>query len=88
MGELHLEVVLSRLATDFGVEVNQGQPQVAYKEALTRPYTYCKLYRKQTGGSGSYAEILFELGPGEVNQPGLAFVNATTGGAIPKEFIR
>lgn len=87
MGELHLEVALSRLATDFGVAVNQGQPQVAYREALTRPYTYCKLYRKQTGGSGSYAEILFELGPGELNKPGLTFVNATTGGAIPKEFI-
>jgi elongation factor G len=87
MGELHLEVAVSRLATDFGVDVNQGQPQVAYKEAFTRRITHRKLYKRQNGGSGSFAEIVFEIGPGEAGKTGLVFVNAISGGTIPKEFI-
>jgi elongation factor G len=87
MGELHLEVALSRLSTDFGVEVQPGPPQVAYREALGRPATHRKLYKRQNGGSGSFADITFTLEPGEPGKEGLEFVNAVTGGAIPREFV-
>jgi len=87
MGELHLEVALSRLESDFGVAVNKGQPQIAYQEALSETINYRKLYKKQNGGNGSFAEIYFELGPSTQEKPGLEFVNAISGGSIPREFV-
>jgi elongation factor G len=87
MGELHLEVVLEKLATEYEVEVNKGQPQIAYKEILTQAVLHKEVFKKQNGGPGSYAEIHFELSPREQNVPGLEFVDEIKGGAIPKEFI-
>ncbi|MBC7571701.1 MAG: elongation factor G [Spirosoma sp.] len=92
MGELHLEIIIDRMRREFKVEVNQGAPQVAYKEKLTKSVEHREVYKKQTGGRGKFADILFELGPrGEdengVVQPGLDFVNGIVGGVIPREFI-
>lgn len=87
MGELHLEVVLEKLATDYHVEVNKGTPQVAYKEQLTRSVDHHERLVKQSGGSGTYADIRFELSPREDGLPGLQFVNEIRGGVIPNEFI-
>jgi elongation factor G len=87
MGELHLEIIIDRMRREFNVEVNQGAPQVAYKEALTKTTTHREVYKKQTGGRGKFADINFDLGPREDGKPGLEFVNAIVGGVIPKEFI-
>ncbi|OQP67264.1 elongation factor G [Niastella vici] len=87
MGELHLEVVLEKLATEYQVEVNKGQPQIAYKEIFTQAVLHREIFKKQNGGSGNYAEIHFELSPREQDLPGLEFINEIKGGAIPKEFI-
>lgn len=87
MGELHLEVVMEKLATEYQVEINKGQPQIAYKEVFTRPVEHKEVYRKQNGGSGNFAEIVFELSPREDGKTGLEFVNEIKGGAIPREFI-
>ncbi|WP_027000307.1 elongation factor G [Eisenibacter elegans] len=87
MGELHLEIILDRLQREFKVEVNQGAPQVAYKESLTGTVEHKEVYKKQSGGKGKFADIVFELGPREDNQPGLQFVNDIVGGVIPREFI-
>lgn len=87
MGELHLEVVLEKLASGYGVEISKGQPQVAYREVLTQPVLHRELLKKQTGGNGSYADIHFELSPPANGVAGLEFVNDIKGGAIPKEFI-
>jgi len=87
MGELHLEIIIDRLKREFKVEINQGAPQVAYKEALTQRVEHREVYKKQTGGRGKFADIIFEIGPREDNKPGLEFVNQIVGGAIPKEFI-
>lgn len=87
MGELHLEVVLEKLASDYEVEVNKGAPQVAYKEQLTAKVVHHERLIKQSGGSGSYADIRFELSPREDDLPGLQFVNEIKGGVIPNEFI-
>lgn len=87
MGELHLEIIIDRLKREFKLEINQGAPQVAYKEALTASVEYKEVYKKQTGGRGKFADIVFELGPRADNQLGLEFVNKIVGGAIPKEFI-
>jgi elongation factor G len=87
MGELHLEIIIDRMRREFNVEVNQGAPQVAYKEAITKNTTHREVYKKQTGGRGKFADINFELGPREDGKPGLEFVNAIVGGVIPKEFI-
>lgn len=87
MGELHLEIIIDRMKREFNVEVNQGAPQVAYKEALTKTTTHREVYKKQTGGRGKFADINFDLGPREDGKPGLEFVNAIVGGVIPKEFI-
>ena len=87
MGELHLEVVLEKLATNYHVEISKGQPQIAYKELFTQAIEHKEVYSKQNGGSGSFAEIIFELSPREDGQAGLEFVNEVTGGAIPREFI-
>jgi elongation factor G len=87
MGELHLEIILDRLKREFKVEVNQGAPQVAYKETLTKVVEHREVYKKQTGGRGKFADINFEIGPADEGKTGLEFVNAIVGGAIPKEFI-
>lgn len=87
MGELHLEVVLEKLAAEFQVEVNKGKPQIAYKEIFTQAVAHQEVFKKQNGGSGNFAEINFELSPREDNLPGLEFINDIKGGAIPREFI-
>jgi elongation factor G len=87
MGELHLDIIVDRLKREFKVEVNQGQPQVEYKEAITRPADHREVYKKQTGGRGKFADIVFTLEPTEEGKPGLEFVNEIKGGNIPKEFI-
>ncbi len=90
MGELHLEIIIDRLRREFKVEINQGAPQVAYKEALTTTVEHKEVYKKQTGGRGKFADILFEIGPRELgpeDKPGLEFVNDIVGGVIPREFI-
>jgi elongation factor G len=87
MGELHLEVVLEKLASQYHLEINKGQPQIAYKEIFTKAVTHREVYKKQNGGSGNYADIEFELSPKEDDTPGLEFINEVKGGAIPKEFI-
>ena len=87
MGELHLEIIIDRLRREFKVEINQGAPQVAYKEAITESVEHKEVYKKQTGGRGKFADIVFEMGPREDNAPGLKFDNNVVGGAIPKEFI-
>ncbi|MDO1448488.1 elongation factor G [Rhodocytophaga aerolata] len=87
MGELHLEIIIDRMRREFNVEINQGAPQVAYKEALTKSFTHREVYKKQTGGRGKFADISFEISPREDGKPGLEFVNAIVGGVIPREFI-
>jgi len=90
MGELHLEISIDRLKREFKVEINQGAPQVAYKEALTKSVEHKEVYKKQTGGRGKFADIVFEIGPRELgpeDKPGLEFENDIVGGAIPREFI-
>jgi len=94
MGELHLEIIIDRMKREFKVEINQGAPQVAYKEALFASIEHKETYKKQTGGKGKFADIVFELGPKdpdpETNEikAGLEFVNGIVGGVIPKEFIQ
>lgn len=87
MGELHLEIIVDRLRREFKVEVNQGAPQVAYKEAVTKPFKHREIYKKQTGGRGKFADIVIEVGPIDEGKEGLQFVNEITGGNIPREFI-
>jgi elongation factor G len=89
MGELHLEVIVDRLRREFKVECNQGAPQVAYKEAITKMFTHREVYKKQTGGRGKFADIQFEIGPADSDwdKDGLQFVNDVVGGNIPREFI-
>jgi elongation factor G len=90
MGELHLEIIIDRLKREFKVEINQGAPQVAYKEALTTTVEHKEVYKKQTGGRGKFADIVFEIGPRDMQEgdkPGLEFVNDIVGGVIPREFI-
>jgi elongation factor G len=91
MGELHLEIIIDRLKREFKVEINQGAPQVAYKEALTKSVEHKEVYKKQTGGRGKFADIVFEIGPRELKEgdkDGLEFVNDIVGGVIPREFIQ
>ncbi|MDL2319931.1 elongation factor G [Alistipes sp. OttesenSCG-928-B03] len=88
MGELHLEIIVDRLKREFGVEINQGQPQVNYKEALTGTVQHREVFKKQTGGRGKFADIQFEIGPAdEKDFQGLQFVDQVKGGNIPKEYI-
>lgn len=89
MGELHLEIIIDRLKREFKVECNQGAPQVAYKETITKNFTHREVYKKQTGGRGKFADIQFELGPADEDfkGEGLQFVNEIVGGSIPREFI-
>jgi elongation factor G len=87
MGELHLDIIVDRLKREFKVEVNQGQPQVEYKEALTATADHREVYKKQTGGRGKFADIVFTIEPAEEGKTGLEFVNEIKGGNIPKEYI-
>ncbi len=86
MGELHLEIIVDRLKREFKVEVNQGQPQVSYREALTSNAEHREVYKKQTGGRGKFADIQIEVGPADKGE-GFEFVDEIKGGNIPKEFI-
>lgn len=87
MGELHLDIIMDRLRREFNVEVNQGRPEVAYKEAITQTVQHHEVYKKQTGGKGKFADILFEIGPADDGVKGLQFINEVKGGNIPKEYI-
>ncbi len=87
MGELHLEIIVDRLKREFKVEINQGAPQVSYKETITQAVNHREVYKKQSGGRGKFADIQFELTPGASDKPGLEFINEIVGGSIPKEFI-
>ena len=87
MGELHLDIIIDRLKREFKVECNQGAPQVSYKEAITMPVEHRHVFKKQTGGRGKFADIIFRMEPGEEGKEGLVFVNEVKGGNIPKEFI-
>ena len=87
MGELHLDIILDRLKREFGVEVNSGRPQVAYKEAFTQTIQHREVYKKQTGGKGKFADIEFTMGPADAGVMGLQFVDNTKNGVIPREYI-
>jgi len=91
MGELHLEIIVDRLRREFKVEINQGAPQVAYKEAITSTVEHREVYKKQTGGRGKFADIYIELGPVDADwdftKGDLQFINEIHGGSIPREFI-
>ena len=87
MGELHLDIIVDRLKREFGVEINQGAPQVNYKEALTKTVQHREVFKKQTGGRGKFADIIFEIGPASEGKVGLEFVDEVKGGNIPKEYI-
>ncbi|MDR5591750.1 elongation factor G [Christiangramia sp. SM2212] len=89
MGELHLEIIIDRMKREFKVEVNVGEPQVEYKEAVRRPADHREVYKKQSGGRGKFADIVFELGPvdEDFEGNGLQFIDSIKGGRIPKEFV-
>ena len=88
MGELHLEIIVDRLKREFKVDVNQGAPQVSYREAITSPIEHREVYKKQSGGRGKFADIYVKISPQEdTEKTGLEFVNSIKGGNIPKEFI-
>ncbi|MGN0195260.1 MAG: elongation factor G [Candidatus Cryptobacteroides sp.] len=87
MGELHLDIIVDRLRREFGVEINQGAPQVNYKETITKPVQHREVFKKQSGGRGKFADIIVEIGPADEGATGLQFENVVKGGNIPKEFI-
>ncbi len=89
MGELHLDILIDRMKREFKVEVNVGEPQVEYKEALTNAASHREVYKKQTGGRGKFADIIFDISPADEDfeGEGLQFVNEVKGGNVPKEFI-
>ncbi|WP_452221471.1 elongation factor G [Lacinutrix salivirga] len=87
MGELHLDIIVDRLKREFKVEVNQGQPQVEYKEAITASADHREVYKKQSGGRGKFADIVFTIEPADEGVEGLQFESVIKGGNIPKEFI-
>lgn len=93
MGELHLDIILDRMRREFKVEVNQGAPQVAYKEAFTMQVTHREVFKKQSGGRGKFADIQFEIGPADAEfladekNGNYQFINDIFGGSIPKEFV-
>jgi len=87
MGELHLDIIVDRLRREFGVEINQGAPQVNYKESITGTVQHREVFKKQTGGRGKFADIIFEIGPADEGKTGLQFENVVKGGNIPKEFV-
>jgi elongation factor G len=87
MGELHLEILVDRLRREFKVECNQGAPQVAYKEAISKKVELREVFKKQTGGRGKFADIIIEVEPADEGVTGLQFIDKVKGGRIPKEFI-
>ena len=87
MGELHLDIIVDRLRREFGVEINQGAPQVNYKEAVTKPVQHREVFKKQTGGRGKFADIIVEIGPADEGVTGLQFIDEVKGGNVPREFI-
>mgnify|MGYP004506431809 FL=1 len=87
MGELHLDIIMDRIRREFNVECNQGAPQVAYKEAITSSCQHREVFKKQSGGRGKFADILFTLSPADEGVKGLQFINEVKGGNVPKEFI-
>jgi elongation factor G len=87
MGELHLDVIVDRLKREFKVEVNQGQPQVEYKEAITAAADHREVYKKQSGGRGKFADIVFTMEPAEEGFQGLQFESTIKGGNVPREFV-
>ncbi|MDX2414964.1 MAG: EF-Tu/IF-2/RF-3 family GTPase, partial [Bacteroidales bacterium] len=87
MGELHLDILIDRLKREFKIECNQGRPQVAYKEAITRSYEHREVFKKQTGGRGKFADIQFEISPADEGVTGLQFIDKVKGGNVPREFI-
>ena len=78
---------MDRLKREFGVEISQGAPQVNYKESLKSKVQHREVFKKQTGGRGKFADIIFEIGPAEEGKMGLEFVDVVKGGNIPKEYI-
>ena len=87
MGELHLDIIVDRLRREFGVDINQGAPQVNYKEAITTSFQLREVFKKQTGGRGKFADIIVNVSPADEGVTGLQFINSVKGGNIPKEFI-
>ena len=87
MGELHLDIIVDRLRREFGVDINQGAPQVNYKEAITQTIQHREVFKKQTGGRGKFADIIVEIGPADEGVTGLQFIDEVKGGNVPKEFI-
>ena len=87
MGELHLDIIVDRLRREFGVDINQGAPQVNYKESITGSHQLREVFKKQTGGRGKFADIIVNLSPADEGVQGLQFINSVKGGNIPKEFI-
>ncbi|TDQ30043.1 elongation factor G [Tenacibaculum caenipelagi] len=87
MGELHLDIIVDRLKREFKVEVNQGQPQVEYKEAITATADHREVYKKQSGGRGKFADIVFTMEPADEGVTGLQFESIIKGGNVPKEFV-
>ncbi len=88
MGELHLDIIVDRLRREFKVEVNQGAPQVSYREKITGAVSHREVYKKQSGGRGKFADIVVEISPLEdTTKSGLEFINSIKGGNIPREFI-
>lgn len=87
MGELHLDIIIDRLKREFGVEINQGAPQVHFKEAITSSCEHRELFKKQSGGRGKFADISVEISPADEGVEGLQFFDEVKGGNIPKEFI-
>jgi len=88
MGELHLEILTDRLKREFGVECNEGKPQVSYKEAITDTVRHREVYKKQTGGKGKFADLEFIISPADKDFRGLQFIDEIKGGALPKEYIQ
>ena len=87
MGELHLDIIVDRLRREFGVDINQGAPQVNYKEAITSSIQHREVFKKQSGGRGKFADIIVEIGPADEGVTGLQFIDEVKGGNVPKEFI-
>jgi elongation factor G len=88
MGELHLEIIVDRMKREFKVECNVGEPQVAYREAITESATVDYTHKKQSGGSGQYAKIKIEFSPNDAGAEGeCEFVSEIKGGSVPKEYI-
>ncbi|MBS0613002.1 MAG: elongation factor G [Proteobacteria bacterium] len=86
MGELHLEVTLDRMRTEFGVEGTMGQPQVAYRETITKKVSHQYVHKKQTGGAGQFAEVWIDFEP-LPRSTGFEFVDSTVGGSVPREYV-